>query len=60
MLTITTSDGVSASTGRLVGEQALGELRALRRDRVNVTLSAGARQLVRTTVARPRGARGGP
>ena len=31
MLTITTSDGVSATTRRLVAEQALGELRALKR-----------------------------
>ena len=33
MLTITTSDGVSATTRRLVAEQALGELRALKRGR---------------------------
>ena len=53
MLTITTSDGVSATTRRVVAEQALGELRALKRARVNVTLSAGARQVVRMTLARP-------
>ena len=33
MLTITTSDGVSASTRRVVAEQAIGELRALKRAR---------------------------
>ncbi|MGO9792496.1 MAG: hypothetical protein ACLP8S_24195 [Solirubrobacteraceae bacterium] len=33
MLTITTADGVSASTRRLVAEQALGELRAFKRAR---------------------------
>ena len=53
VLTITTSDGVSASTRRAVAEQALGELRALKRARVNVTLSAGARQVVRMTLALP-------
>ena len=53
MLTITTSDGVSATTRRVVAEQAIGELRALKRARANVTLSAGARQVVRMTLARP-------
>jgi helicase-like protein len=53
MLTITTSDGVSATTRRLVAEQALSELRALKRARANVTLQAGARQVVRMTLARP-------
>ena len=53
MLTITTSDGVSATTRRLVAEQAIGELRALKRARENVTLAAGARQVVRMTLARP-------
>jgi hypothetical protein len=53
MLTITTSDGVSATTRRLVAEQALGELRALKRAQANVTLQAGARQVVRMTLARP-------
>ena len=33
MLTITTSDGVSATTRRLVAEQAIAELRALKRAR---------------------------
>ena len=53
MLTVTTSDGVSATTRRLVAEQALGELRALERARAKVTLAAGARQVVRMTLARP-------
>ena len=53
MLTITTSDGVSATTRRLVAEQAIGELRALKQARENVTLAAGARQVVRMTLARP-------
>ena len=53
MLTITTSDGVSATTRRLVAEQAIGELRALKRARAKVTLAAGARQVVRMTLARP-------
>ena len=53
MLTITTSDGVSATTRRLVAEQALGELRALKRAHAKVTLAAGARQVVRMTLARP-------
>ena len=53
MLTTTTSDGVSATTRRLVAEQALGELRALKRAHAKVTLQAGARQVVRMTLARP-------
>ena len=53
MVTITTSDGLSATTRRLVAEQALAELRALKRARVAVTLDAGARQVLRMTLARP-------
>ena len=53
MLTITSSDGVSASTRRVVAEQAIAELRALKHARTNVTLSAGARQVVRMTLAQP-------
>ena len=53
MLTITSSDGMSATTRRVVAEQALGTLIALKRSKTKVTLSAGARQLVRMTVARP-------
>ena len=52
-LTITTSDGLSATTRRVVAEQAIGELRALKHDGAKVTLDAGARQLVRMTLARP-------
>ena len=52
-LTITTSDGLSATTRRLVAEQAIPELRALKRAGAKVTLDAGARQMVRMTVARP-------
>src|SRR3954453_15210209 len=53
VLTITTADGVSASTRRVVAEQAIAELRALKQQGANVTLDAGARQLVRVTLARP-------
>ena len=53
MLTITSSDGLSASTRRVVAEQALGTLVALKRSKAKVTLSGGARQLVRMTLARP-------
>jgi hypothetical protein len=53
MLTITSSDGLSATTRRVVAEQTLGTLLALKRSTAKVTLSAGARQLVRMTLARP-------
>ena len=52
-LTITTSDGLSATTRRVVAEQAIGELRTLKHRGVKVTLDAGARQLVRMSLARP-------
>ena len=52
-LTITSSDGLSATTRRLVAEQAVSELRALKQHGMKVTLDAGARQLVRMTLARP-------
>jgi hypothetical protein len=52
-LTITSSDGLSATTRRLVAEQAVAELRALKRAGATVTLDAGARQVVRMTIARP-------
>ncbi|MGA2015152.1 MAG: DEAD/DEAH box helicase [Solirubrobacteraceae bacterium] len=52
-LTITTSDGLSASTRRVVAEQAIPELRALKASGARVTLDAGARQVVRMTQARP-------
>jgi hypothetical protein len=53
MLTITSSDGLSVSTRRVVAEQALGTLVALKRSKAKVTLTAGARQLVRMTLAKP-------
>jgi hypothetical protein len=53
MLTITSADGVSASTRRVVAEQAIAELRALKRSGAGVTLDAGARQVMRMTRARP-------
>ena len=53
MLTLTRSDGVSATTRRMVAEQALGSLIALKRSKAKVTLSAGARQLVRMTMVQP-------
>jgi hypothetical protein len=53
VLTITTADGVSATTRRVVAEQAIAELRALKRAGARVTLDAGARQVVRMTRARP-------
>ena len=52
-LTITSSDGLSATTRRVVAEQAISELRTLKQNGVKVTLDAGARQLVRMTLARP-------
>jgi len=53
MLTITSSDGLSASTRRVVAEQAISELRGLKRAQARVTLDAGARQMVRMVRARP-------
>ena len=52
-LTITSSDGLSATTRRVVAEQAVSELRALKQTGAKVALDAGARQLVRMTLARP-------
>jgi len=52
-LTITSSDGLSATTRRVVAEQAIRQLRTLKQDGAKVTLDAGARQLVRMTLARP-------
>jgi len=52
-LTITSSDGLSATTRRVVAEQAVSELRALKQHGMKVTLDAGARQLMRMTLARP-------
>ena len=53
MLTITSSDGVSATTRRIAAEQAPAALRKLKRNGVGATLDAGARQLVRMTLAHP-------
>ena len=44
---------MSATTRRVVAEQAIAELRALKRAGARVTLDAGARQVVRMTRARP-------
>lgn len=52
-LAITTADGPGASTRSIVAEQAIAELRELQRSGANVTLDAGARQLVRMIRARP-------
>ena len=52
-LTITSSDGLSATTRRVVAEQAISELRTLKQEGMKVTLDAGARQLVRMSLARP-------
>jgi SNF2 family DNA or RNA helicase len=53
LLTITRADGPSATTRRVVAEQAIAELRELQRSGAAVTLDAGARQLVRMVRARP-------
>ena len=53
LLTITTADGPSATTRRVVAEQAIAELRELKRAGAAVTLDAGARQLVRMVRAHP-------
>src|SRR4051794_3705317 len=53
VLTVTSADGVSATTRRVVAEQAIAELRALKRSGARVTLDSGARQVVRMTRARP-------
>ncbi len=52
-VTITSADGVSATTRRLVADQAISELRALKAAGANVVLDAGARQLMRMIQARP-------
>src|SRR2546423_7649463 len=53
MLTIPTADGLSATTRRVVAEQAIPELTALKARSTPVVLDAGARQLVRMVRARP-------
>ena len=52
-LTVTSSDGLSAITRRVLADQAISELRALKLSGAKVTLDAGARQLVRMALARP-------
>ncbi len=53
LLSVTTSDGISASTRRVSAEQAPAELRKLKAANLSATLDAGARQLVRMAIARP-------
>jgi hypothetical protein len=63
VITITTSDGIQATTERVVAEQAPGRLRALRdsdgdrqqeeEEEEEVVLDAGARQVLRMTLAKP-------
>jgi hypothetical protein len=56
VITITSSDGMEASTSRVVAEQAISRMRALRdsdTDQQKVVLDAGARQVLRMTLARP-------
>ena len=52
-LTITESDGLSATTRRFLADQALALLRELKTRETNVILDAGARQLVRMSVVQP-------
>lgn len=53
LLAVTTADGPTATTRRVVAEQAIPELRALKDSGASVTVDAGARQLVRMVGARP-------
>jgi len=53
VLSITSSDGLSATTRQVVAEQAPSQLRALKRQGDQVTLDAGARQVLRMALARP-------
>jgi len=53
MLTITASDGLRATTRRVVAEQAVVELRRLKQQQANVTIDAGARQVLRMVLAKP-------
>lgn len=52
-LTVISSDGLSAITRRVLADQAISELRALKLSGAKVTLDAGARELVRMALARP-------
>jgi hypothetical protein len=53
LLTITKSDGLSATTRRVVADQAVPILRALQAAEEQVVLDSGAHQLVRMTVVAP-------
>src|SRR6516162_89610 len=53
MVTITSSDGLSATTRSVVAEQAVPELRELKASGAKVTLDAGARQVIRMELAKP-------
>lgn len=53
VLTLTSSDGLSATTRQVVAEQATSLLRALKGEGTEVTLDAGARQVLRMALARP-------
>ena len=53
MVTITSSDGLSATTRSVVAEQAVPELRELKASGAKVTLDAGARQVIRMVLAKP-------
>lgn len=53
MVTITTSDGVAATTRKHVVTQAVSELRKLKQDNAAAVLDAGARQVLRMELAKP-------
>jgi hypothetical protein len=53
ILTVTRADGMSASTRRVVAEQALPELRKLKRGDLPVVVDGGARQVVRMMATKP-------
>lgn len=53
MVTITSSAGVEATTDRVVAEQAVSRMRSLRNSDRQVILDAGARQVLRMTLAKP-------
>jgi hypothetical protein len=53
MLSLTTADELQASTRTLTAERAVGELRKLKVRGAKVTLDAGARQILRMTLAKP-------
>lgn len=53
MVTVTQSDGLSATTRKLVAEQAVNHLRELRAQDINVMVDPGAHQMIRMAVAKP-------